>query len=63
LLLALSAVLGFEIWSMDVRQAYLQAASDLKRDIFIRPDVLKLTQDELLQVIKPLYGLSDSGEY
>jgi hypothetical protein len=48
---------------MDVRQAYLQAASDLKRYIFIRPDVLELTQDELLQVIKPLYGLSDSGDY
>jgi hypothetical protein len=63
LLLALSALPGFEIWRMDVRKAYLQAASDLKRDIFIRPDVLELTQDELLKVIKPLYGLSDSGDY
>jgi hypothetical protein len=63
LLLALRAVLGFDLWTMDVRQASLRAASNLKRDVFIRHNEIELTQDELLQIIKPLYGLSDAGDY
>jgi Reverse transcriptase (RNA-dependent DNA polymerase) len=31
--------------------------------VFIRPNELELAQDKLLQVFKPLYGLSDSGDY
>jgi hypothetical protein len=63
LLLALTATLGFNIWTIEVNQAYLQAAVDLQRKIFTKPDVLRLGEDELLQVIKPLYGLSGSGDY
>jgi Reverse transcriptase (RNA-dependent DNA polymerase) len=63
LLLALTATLGFNVWTIDVNQAYLQAAVGLQRKIFTKPDVLNLGEDEILQVIKPLYGLSDSGDY
>jgi hypothetical protein len=42
---------------------YIHAASNLKRDLFIRPDELVLAQDEFLKVVKILYGLNDSGEY
>jgi hypothetical protein len=59
----LTLTLGFNIWTIDVNQAYLQAAVDLQRKIFTKTDVLNLGEDELLQVIKPLYGLSDSGDY
>ena len=41
----------------------MQSASNLKREIFVRPDILKLDSDTLLQIVKPLYGLSDAGDY
>ena len=63
MLLALSAILGFEVWSTDVDQAYLQSASQLQRDIFIKPDWLELGPNEFLQLLLPLYGLSESGDY
>jgi hypothetical protein len=63
LLLALAGMLDFDIWSTDITQAYLQSSSNLQREIFVRPDVLELDENQLLQVVKPLYGLSDSGDY
>ena len=63
LLVALATMLGFDLWSLDVKQAYLQSSANLRRDVFVRPKELNLAPDELLQVIKPLYGLTDSGDY
>jgi hypothetical protein len=40
LILALSSVFGFDLWSSDFNQAYLQSAEQLQRDIFIYPDKL-----------------------
>jgi Reverse transcriptase (RNA-dependent DNA polymerase) len=60
---ALASILGFRMWSTDIKQAYLQSAEDLKREIYVRPDVMKLPPYELLQFVKPLYGLEDSGDY
>lgn len=63
LLLALATIFGFNLWSTDFNQAYLQSASNLRRRIFVRPDILELDDDTLLQIVKPLYGLSDAGDY
>lgn len=63
LLLALATILGFDIWDLDVKQAYLQSASKLQRSVFIKPNIIDLQPNELLQVIKPLYGLTESGDY
>ena len=46
-----------------MKQAYLQSSANLRRDVFFRPKELNLAPDELLQIIKPLYGLTDSGAY
>jgi transposase InsO family protein len=63
LILALASVFGFDLWSSDVNQAYLQSAEKLQRDIFIRPEELDLGPDELLQLVLPLYGITESGDY
>lgn len=64
LLLALAAMHGFDVWTSDVRQAYLQSAVPLMRDIYIRDTVpeFELSPDQCLQLLKPLYGLCDSGD-
>jgi Reverse transcriptase (RNA-dependent DNA polymerase) len=63
LLLATAALMGFDVISADVIQAYLQSACDLTRKVFVKPSCIDLDSDELLQIMKPLYGLADSGDY
>lgn len=63
LLLALATVLRFNMYSLDVAHVYLYSSSDLFRKIFVKPDVLNLQADELLQLVKPIYGFTDSEEY
>eukprot|EP00171_Calliarthron_tuberculosum_P005221 IDg5221t1 len=63
MILALATILGLDVWSIDIKQAYLQSGSDLQRKIFINPKEMILGPEELIQVIKPLYGLTESGDY
>ena len=63
LILALVTILGFDVWSLDVKKAYLQAASTLRRNIFVKPESLELKPGETLQVVKPLHGVAESGDY
>jgi hypothetical protein len=67
LLVALAAIFGFRIWSLDVSQAYLQSAETLMRDVYLDPkhdrDVFHLSSEQCLKLLRPLYGLADSGDY
>lgn len=63
-LIALATVSGFMIWSQDVSQAYLQSAEDPLRDVYDRvPDEFKFQFRQLLKILKPLCGPTDSGDY
>jgi hypothetical protein len=60
LLVALAAIFGFKIYSIDVNQAYLQSLSPLLCNVFIRPtDFLNLSGNELVQILKSLHGLTE----
>ena len=62
--IALSSMNDFDIWTSDVRQAYLQSSEPLQRDIFIRKPVaeFELESYEFLELLKPQYGLCESGD-
>jgi transposase InsO family protein len=63
ILLALASIFGFDLWSSDVNQAYLQSAAELQRDIFIQPEELALGPNELIKLVLPLYGITEGGDY
>lgn len=66
LLLALASILGFRVWTIDITQAFLQAAAENLRDIYLEGGEhsaeLDLSADEVLQLMRPLYGLADAGD-
>jgi hypothetical protein len=64
LLIGLAANFGNRIFSTDVTQAYLQSAEPLMRDVYIKPsDECELNTNQVLKLLRPLYGLADSGDY
>lgn len=63
LILTLASIFGFYLYSIEVTQASLQSAAALHQNIFIKPDVIELNPEELLQLTKPIYGLTESGDY
>ncbi len=64
LLLSLTFILGFDFWTADVTQVYVQSGNPLQRDIFIRnpAEDFELKPEECLELIRPLCGLFKSGD-
>ncbi len=64
LLVAMAAIMGFDIWTEDISQAFLQSASELLRDVYLKPNrQLKVPAGYVLKLLRPFYGLADSGDY
>lgn len=68
IIVSTSAVLGFRIFSHDVNQSYLQSKDKLSRPVYLNPRqedraILGVADDEVLHILKPLYGLCDAGDY
>ena len=64
ILVAIAAIFGFIVWSSDVKLAYLQSREPMNRRVFIRDPAIQfgLEDGQYLELLKPLYGLSDSGD-
>jgi hypothetical protein len=53
LVLALASICGFEVWTLDISQAFLQAANENMRGIFLQPPKeMELSSDESLKLMK-----------
>jgi hypothetical protein len=63
LILAIAAIFGWNAWTTVVQQAYLQSASLLKNDVFLKTNAIELGPNEFLQFSVPIYGLSESTDY
>lgn len=64
ILIAVAALFRFGLWSQDVSQAYLQSASKLTREVYIKQRLgIRIRLDQLPKLLKHLYGLSESGDY
>ncbi|SOV05631.1 uncharacterized protein UDID_18477 [Ustilago sp. UG-2017a] len=58
--LAIAAVRGWEVDSIDVKQAYLNLS--LHHDVYLKPPIgMKVPPGKVLKLMKGLYGLKQSG--
>lgn len=63
-----SAVRGYRLFAHDVNQSYLQSMENMTRDVYLQPraadrEYFGIGEDEVLQLVRPLYGICDAGDY
>lgn len=68
IILSCACLLLLRLFSHDVTQAYSQSKDKLTRKIYVKPklkdlEIFGISDDELFELIFPLYGLCDAGDY
>lgn len=63
LIICIATVLPRPLAVRDISQAYVQSTSKLNRTIYVRPPPGTDLGDNLLQVIRPLYGIPEAGTH
>eukprot|EP00170_Pyropia_yezoensis_P002385 contig_10001_g2389 len=68
MVMSTSAVRGFRIFAHDVNQSYVQSVEKMTRDVYLQPraadrEYYGIGEDEVLQLVRPLYGICDAGVY
>lgn len=58
-----ASILVFDIWTDNVKQAYMQNGSTLRRRLYVKPWVVELGYNEILQWTLPLYRWSEAGDH
>ena len=63
-LVALAAIFGLKLWSKTLTLSCIQGAERILRQVYVKqkPE-FQLSTNELLQILRPMYCFSDSGEY
>ena len=67
-ILSFAANMEYRIFTHDVTQAYTQSDDPLSRKIYRKPKAkdrqyFGLEDDQILQLVKPIYGTTDVGDY
>lgn len=64
LLLAFASIFWFNIWTLDITQAYLQSVEPLSRDIFFKNPApeFELDPDHFFKLLRPLYEVCDASD-
>lgn len=64
MLVSIAALTGFRLRTQDISHTYLQSANKVMTELYAKPRAgSNLKCNEPLKLLKPLYGLSDSGDY
>jgi hypothetical protein len=68
LILCIAAMGPHSLYLRDISQAYVQSATNLNREFYVRPprelqNELGLGEDSVLKVLKPLYGVPEAGNH
>ncbi|PXF46968.1 Transposon Ty1-PR3 Gag-Pol polyprotein [Gracilariopsis chorda] len=63
LIVSLAHAPGFQLWSADIKQAYIQSKVPLTHDVYLRPvPELGLPISRLLKIQRPIYGMTEAGD-
>lgn len=64
LILCIAAMGNHDLYLRDISQAYVQSATNLNREFYVRPPrELSIEEDSILKVLKPLYGVPEAGNH